>query len=372
MERATLGPLLQHTEAKHDILRYHLSAWFPILGRSFSKLRYIDGFAGPGEYQGGEPGSPIIALNAISQHQFAAQFFQGHKQFEFLFVEENRSFVNHLEKKVDESRWPVSFEIQIEHGEFETVMNRVLDLHESSGRAYPPTLLFIDPFGSSGFSMDLIARVARHPTTDILINFNYLDLVRWLLPDPVKHVTLDRLYGSDKWRAALTLPDDRKRDFLIREYAASLLDRGLRGTNFEMVNKQNQSQYFLFFATRDPKGLEVIKGAMRNVSPDGLFRYTDRSDPHQFRLMGMNMDDQYASDVADSLYKNYRGAEVSMDDLINEVIAWHPIWLVKDLRAGLRQLEQSRPSRILDVRNSDGRTRRKNSFLSGSIIQFAE
>lgn len=250
-------------------------------------------------------------------------------------------------------------------------MNSVLDQHESSSRAYPPTLLFIDPFGSSGFSMDLIARVARHPTTDILINFNYVDLVRWLLPDPVKHVTLDRLYGSDKWRAALTLPENQKRDFLIREYAASLLDLGLRGTNFEMVNRLNQSQYYLFFATRDPKGLDVIKHAMRNVSPDGLYRYTDRTDPNQFRLMGMDMDDQYASDIADSLYKNYRSAEVSMDQLISEVIAWHPVWLEKDLRAGLQRLEQSIPSKILDVRNSDGRPRRKNSFPSGSIIQFS-
>lgn len=224
MERATLGPLLPHTEAKHDILRYHLSAWFPILGRSFSRLRYIDGFAGPGEYDRGEPGSPIIALNTISQHQFSAQYIQERKRFEFLFVEEDRSFVNHLRERVNESNWPGSFEITIEHGEFETIMNGVLDQHQSADRAYPPTLLFIDPFGSSGFSMELIARVARHPRTDILINFNYVDLARWLLPDPVKHVTLDRLYGSDKWRGALPLPEPQKRDFLIREYAASLLD----------------------------------------------------------------------------------------------------------------------------------------------------
>lgn len=41
-----------HTEAKHDILRYYLGAWFPILARAQRRLIYVDGFAGPGEYDG--------------------------------------------------------------------------------------------------------------------------------------------------------------------------------------------------------------------------------------------------------------------------------------------------------------------------------
>ena len=70
-ERMTLGPIQPHTEAKHDILRYHMGAWFPILGRSSSgPLQYIDGFAGPGEYGLGEPGSPIIALHLVQTHRY--------------------------------------------------------------------------------------------------------------------------------------------------------------------------------------------------------------------------------------------------------------------------------------------------------------
>lgn len=51
-----------HTIAKHIILRKYLGAWFPIMGRYNKKLLYFDGYAGPGEYDDGEPGSPIIAL----------------------------------------------------------------------------------------------------------------------------------------------------------------------------------------------------------------------------------------------------------------------------------------------------------------------
>jgi hypothetical protein len=34
------------------------------------RLVYVDGLAGPGIYEGGEPGAPIIALNAYLQHAY--------------------------------------------------------------------------------------------------------------------------------------------------------------------------------------------------------------------------------------------------------------------------------------------------------------
>ncbi len=60
-----------HTRAKHEILRYYLGAWFPILATIQHRLLYIDGFAGPGEYEGGEDGSPIIALKVAKDHKLS-------------------------------------------------------------------------------------------------------------------------------------------------------------------------------------------------------------------------------------------------------------------------------------------------------------
>ena len=58
-----------HTEAKHVLLKAYLDQWFPILAqsrpRSLERLIYIDGFAGPGKYKDGEPGSPVVAISAI-------------------------------------------------------------------------------------------------------------------------------------------------------------------------------------------------------------------------------------------------------------------------------------------------------------------
>ncbi len=58
-----------HTRAKHRVLRSYLDAWIPIMGYQSKKayqsdgmpprLLLVNGFAGPGTYEGGEPGSPL-------------------------------------------------------------------------------------------------------------------------------------------------------------------------------------------------------------------------------------------------------------------------------------------------------------------------
>lgn len=52
--KSTLWPREPHTEGKHLVLKEYLNAWFPILGGTQGRIVFIDGFAGPGEYAGGE------------------------------------------------------------------------------------------------------------------------------------------------------------------------------------------------------------------------------------------------------------------------------------------------------------------------------
>jgi len=53
-----------HTLAKLEILRRYLGAWFSIICQRFDELVYVDATSGPGEYSGGEDGSPLVALDA--------------------------------------------------------------------------------------------------------------------------------------------------------------------------------------------------------------------------------------------------------------------------------------------------------------------
>ena len=368
-----LPPIQPHTVAKHDILRRHLAAWFPILGRGSrsNRLLYIDGFAGPGEYASGENGSPIIALEDALGHSYLPEFVAAKKRLDFVFVERDQRFVEHLRSKVAALALPAEFHVTIRHADFESTMTGLLDQMDADGRTMPPTFAFIYPFGPSGFSMSLLARLTHGASVDILVNFNYMDQIRWMLPDSSKHGSLDRLYGTPRWRPALSLIEPRRKDFLIEQYAKALKEAGWSTTDFEMVNRQNQTPYYLFFATRSHTGMAAMKGAMRRVSPEDPFRYADRTNPTQPRLFGMGMDDEYAQELGDRLIENWRGQEVAKERLIEEVIHWHPRWMEKDLTAALRLVENLDPPRIVDVRNADGRRRRRNSHPTGSFITFA-
>jgi three-Cys-motif partner protein len=68
MSNSPVWAIEPHTIAKHEILKLYLDRWFPILGKYNSKITYIDGFAGPGLYAGGEKGSPIIAIESAMKH----------------------------------------------------------------------------------------------------------------------------------------------------------------------------------------------------------------------------------------------------------------------------------------------------------------
>ena len=117
--------------------------------------------------------------------------------------------------------------------------------------------------------------------------------------------------------------------------------------------------------------MQVIKSAMRSVSPDGLFRYADRTDPNQLRFIGVGMDQEYARELASHLIHTYRGLTVQKEELIESEVAWHLRWMEKDLNEALRSLESLTPPLITDIRRSDGRPRRRNSFPPGCLITFA-
>src|SRR5688572_7872743 len=83
--KATIWLLDPPTRAKHAILRRYLQAWTPILSLGgFPTIAYVDGFAGPGIYAGGEDGSPIIALKAALEHKERIK-----ATVLFLFIEEH-------------------------------------------------------------------------------------------------------------------------------------------------------------------------------------------------------------------------------------------------------------------------------------------
>ena len=110
------------------------------------RVLYIDGFAGPGKYRGGEDGSPMIALKAARDHSAKPK-----AEIVFIFIEKERDRFEHLEGVVAEIKptLPANFRVNCVHGEFDDQMTGVLDDLDAQRKRIAPSLVFIDPFGFS-------------------------------------------------------------------------------------------------------------------------------------------------------------------------------------------------------------------------------
>lgn len=114
-----------HTAAKHRVLRKYLDAWIAAMGQQALKssayrvgpprLLLVDGFAGPGRYSGGEPGSPVLMLDALLSHTALPRL--AGVQFTFLFIEQDQRRVDHLRGEVATlDALPSNVTVRIEHG----------------------------------------------------------------------------------------------------------------------------------------------------------------------------------------------------------------------------------------------------------------
>jgi len=121
----TLWDMDEQTLGKHFVLKEYLNGWFPILGRWNSRIVFIDGFAGPGQYRGGEPGSPMIALDAIDQHSNSANL-QG-TEVVCIFIEESKDRADFLRSLLGKRGSSETVKTSVLDGTFSDHMTEMLD-----------------------------------------------------------------------------------------------------------------------------------------------------------------------------------------------------------------------------------------------------
>ncbi|MBI2872782.1 MAG: three-Cys-motif partner protein TcmP [Chloroflexi bacterium] len=358
-----------HTEAKHDIFRRYLAAWFPIMAKYVEKLGgtrlvYIDGFAASGAYSKGEPGSPVIALEALLQHKLWASKLARLK-YTFLFIEIDPARVKHLEGLLASKQIPPNISHRVVQGEFESVLTQLIDSLQGAGKALAPALVFIDPFGPTGFPMSLLQRILRYRASELLITLNLRDLNRWYVPVLDRHGQVDALYGAQDWRQCLSVSDPEEKERCLRRiYIQQLQVGGGRYIkDFRMVNKHNQTSYYLVYATHDRKGLAVMKEAMWHVDTSGAFEYSDVTNPNQPFLFGKEFDETHSQDYATELHMQYGGKEVNYESL-KKATDEHDHYLRRHLTQALALL--------VDTRRADASSPRVGKgWPSETIFRFS-
>ena len=267
-----LWPLEPHTVGKHLVLKNYLNAWFPVMGTWNGRILFIDGFAGPGEYEGGEDGSPIIALDSFAEHTARKQITA---EIVFDFVEADRQRAEHL-KQLIKNRYPTlppNCIVDVATGRFDETMTGLLDALERQNVKLAPAFVMIDPFGVSDTPMQVIRRILQNPRSEVYISFMYEAINRFkATPEFERH--LDGLFGCEDWREGLKIHDGHERKtYVYNLYADQLRRNGAKYVvRFELYSG-NRLIYAVFFGTQHVKGANLLKEAIWKVAPFGDFAF---------------------------------------------------------------------------------------------------
>jgi three-Cys-motif partner protein len=358
--KTTVWELQPHTRAKHAILRRYLQAWIPILTQGgFPSILYIDGFAGPGRYTGGEDGSPIIAIRAALEHKARIS-----GNILFLFVEERSDRASVLRECLDELVLPRNFRIGVAAGEqFAVAFDEVKRFYEDRGRRLPPTFAFIDPFGWTGAPFSVVQYILAQPSCEIFVTFMYEEINRFL-SHPQQPANFDQFFGTQDWREGLNLsiPHDRNRflhDLYLRQLRSVGIAKYVR--SFQMQNESGLTDYYLFYATNSLLGLRKMKEAMWRIDDSGEFTFSDATDANQLVLF--SKEPRYDL-LAKQLEDHFRGQEVAISQIEEFVLAQTPFRETHYKRV-LKDFELSDPPRLAVAAGPTGR--RRGTFSSATI-----
>lgn len=345
-ELPTIWPAEPHTLAKHGILKTYLEAWGAILSNAKvavgPELLFVDGFAGPGEYSTGEPGSPLVALNAVIDH---ARSFQ--RPVRFRFIENDRDRYEHLCRRLikEEQRIDGSAHVRVDTpvlGECEPEVRRLIAERKAQNKPLGPALFFFDQFGYSQVSMSLLAEVMRHKSCEV---FSYLNCQRLVpyLTDPTKAQSITEAFGSDAWRGAIALSGASRQGFLITCYKEAIrtIAKAEFAWAFTMFSAQGQLLHWLVFSTNSLKGLEQMKKAMWRADKAGGYRFSDRDDERQQTFFtSMDTDEWHANVLAMRL----SGRTIENDDeMLRFVLTQTPFHKYKTAVKRLRKQGLAEP-----------------------------
>jgi len=271
----TLWPITRPTQAKHMILRTYLDAWLPILGagrHAHEHVVLIDGFAGPGRYSGGEPGSPLIMLKAYLDHSAALDATP-----HFFFIEEHHERCEHVRQEIAALSLPSKVDVKIIEGSFLDEFPALIDGLRTRFGQLPPTFAFIDPFGAEEIPAALSTPLLEIPRCELLVYFPVGFLARFAEQPEFKPI-LDSLYGGEQWKRALATPDFETRKRILHDlFLAELQKRVTWVRSFEITPaaEAGGNTYYLFFGTGSQMGLRRMKDAMWRVDPEAGQAFRD-------------------------------------------------------------------------------------------------
>jgi three-Cys-motif partner protein len=261
---------------KHGILEQYLPVFVAKTG-SYApgrQVAYLDGYAGPGAYDDGAPGSPQLAIDC-------AQTLAEIRDVRCLFVEKHpatyEALCQHLARlgRLDPPPW---------HGPLEEHIDEVL-----ARAAGLPLFAFLDPFGRGLPFTTLTDKILGRANagwsrvkTEVLFNFSTVGIRREIgllgsVPGDDRQtrrrattmVGLDATLGGDWWREIVRRGAAAPEEQILRGYVARLAATGAGWSSWIVPvadRWEGTPDYHLVFLTQHPDGVWAFGEALSLAS----------------------------------------------------------------------------------------------------------
>lgn len=269
---------------KDEILKNYLTSYIPKVAQGVGKpILIVDGFAGPGCFDDGSLGSPLIIAQTIAA--FDALPFD----VKMLAIEENATYFNRLRDQLT-----VHAFARCEHGQFSGYLPEIRRAATTHS-----VFLFVDPYALQGLDFELMESVfklvkATGSSVEVLLNFNawafgrtalqarrYAEDQTHLTAESMSSELLDSVAGGDWWRS---LVDEHHRDFdaMVNAIMDGFAKRLGRTFNFVAFHKVMESykhkipKYYLVFGSRSSRAAAIL---MNDVMAVALRGFIDEQAP---------------------------------------------------------------------------------------------
>jgi len=265
------------SKRKDTILEYYLEAYLPKVRRLNRPVLLVDGFAGPGQFDDGEPGSPTI----ICAKAQAANEKPG-PPVRVLCIEPEPELFEKLQHNV---AFPFA---ESRKGKFLDYVDEIRQFAQTG-----TVFLYVDPYTAAEIDWAAIDGVSQQirlakMSVELLMNFNTFNFVRWGLSalkrqvpmgdhveetgetdisiEPPDHEGLTRVVGGDWWRDVIgaNRPFGQVVEDVATRIGAALRERYAEVCWVPIKGRRNDNvpKYHMFFGSRHPDALELMNDAM--------------------------------------------------------------------------------------------------------------
>lgn len=271
-------------QIKHDLIRCYLNGWFPKLGYWAGRVLYGDTHAGRGKYETGDPGSPVVALQALLTHD-ARDSLLKKSEFNFLFLEQDPENAESLEREISTlNPLPKGINVEVNVGDAYEKLSGILGELRRDQKRMAPAFLFVDPYGFK-IPGSLLRELLQAGRVELFVNVMWRELDMLIRKHGAGGAqTLDDIFGCGDWRTEIvadTMDEriDQAIEVMRRCFGAKWATPVVR-----MVTGGMATRYVLVHFTNSDDGRDLMKNCRWSLFPDGEFRVRKKENLGQATL----------------------------------------------------------------------------------------